>query len=167
MKKEIAKKLLKIYLIEVVFFIVVLIIAWLSACIQYIGQTLIKVVDTSPFPEYFYRYNIISYFSGMIIFFADFLFLYKRLMRKNITQIADRHIVFKAIYWVIAISFAVIMLVGLCVLTMFDTYEPKYLAFITNVGWPVFTVLFIGIDVIRKSNMQTKADKVLSDNKSH
>lgn len=165
MKKEIAKKLLKIYLIEVVFFIVVLIIAWLSACIQYIGQTLIKVVDTSPFPEYFYRYNIISYFSGMIIFFAVFLFLYKRLMRKNIAQIAGRHIVFKAIYWVIAVSFAVIMLVGLCVLTMFDTYEPKHLAFITNVGWPVFTALFTGIVMISKKITQIKAHKDPSDNK--
>lgn len=163
MKKEIAKKLLKIYLIEVIFFIAVLIVAWLSAGIQYIGKTLIKAEYIFLFPDYFYRYNLISYFTGMVAFFAIFLFLHKRLMGKNTAQIAGHHIVLKMIYWMIAVFFSIIMFIGHCVLTMSDVYEPECLAFITIVGWPVFTALFIGIDVIRKSTMRTRADNDFSD----
>lgn len=165
MKKEIAKKLFKIYLIEIGFFIAILIIAWLSASVQYIGKTLIKAEYNFLFPDYVYRYDLASYFIGMAAFFAVFLFLYKKIMRKNTVKIAGHHIVFKVIYCVISASFAVIMFVGLCVLTLFDTYEPKHLAFITNVGWPVFTALFTGIAMISKKITQIKAHKDPSDNK--
>lgn len=164
MKKEIAKKLLKVYLIEIGFFIVILITAWLSAAVQYIRRTLIREEYIFLFPDYVYRYNFVSYFTGMAAFFAIFLFLYKKIMRENTAQIAGHHIVFKVIYWMIAVFFSIIMFIGICVLTFNDVYEPECLAFITYVGWPVFTALFTGIVLIRKSNTQMKADKDLSDN---
>ncbi len=161
MKKKIEKKLLKlkIYLIEIIFFIAVLFIAWISAEIQHMGRTLIKEEYIFLFPDYLYRYDLISYFIGMAAFFAVFLFLYKRLMSRNNAQIVGYHLVFKMIYWVIDVFFAIIMFIGLCVLTFGDFYEPECLAVITNIGWPVFTALFVGINVIRKA----RADKFFSD----
>lgn len=98
-------------------------------------------------------------FSGL------FLSLYKVLMRENTEQIADRHVVFRGIYCLIAAFFSFVMWVGLWIVTALNDSdcEPEIFSFITWWGLPIFTALFIGIDVIRKSIMRKSAEK-FSDN---
>lgn len=152
MKTE-TKQYLKIIGIESFMMVIAIIDACISCKIQFLGKGYVGPYSGSIFSGDVYRYNLLTYILEIAFYFGLFVFLYKRITEKSILQLATYNIPLKILAWVICVLWALVMFVTQVMvvfleLGMTDIMEPKFMIWISVIGWPVVTALLIGMNII-------------------
>lgn len=149
------KKFLKLLVIECIFMLITIAVACLAALVQLAGKTYIETRSGYIFALSIYRYNILAYIGGIIIYFLYFWFAYRKIMGKYITLMMDFNIGCKLVFGLVCGIFMLAMFVALVlvvfmVLGLSGDMRPECMRYVTYIGWPVVTLVIIGIDIAGK-----------------
>lgn len=152
MKTE-TKQYLKIIGIESFMMVIAIIIAGISCKIQFLGKGCIGHYSGYIFSGDVYQYNLLTYMMWIAFYFGLFVFLYKRIMKKSVLQLAAYSISLKILAWIICVFWALVMFVAQVMvvfleLGLTDIMEPEFMIWISVIGWPMVTALLIGMDII-------------------
>lgn len=146
---------------ESIFMLFAILIAIVSSMIQFLFKKFIGEDSSFFFLENYYRYNYIMYALGMLIFFVATFLIYKKL-EKGFAHIAEISTPLKILAWAVLLIWGIVMfileitMIFLFVTGLTDNIQPEALLYLTVIGWPTVTVLFIGIQYIRKSRSVAK-----------
>ena len=128
-----------------------MILAILSACLCGFIQTLGKVY-IGPWSSFIssgdnYRYNYIMYVIGFVMFFAFLHLLYKALLKKRLeaTVMYKGDKIFAVIATIIGciLMFAALIFETLLLFGFTDNIGPEFLFYLTLIGWPIGTMIYL------------------------
>lgn len=150
------KNYLKLYGFECLFLLFACMIAALSCMIQCIGRNFLTDYSSFIFSGSIYKYNLVFYILGLIVFISSIFSVDKMFFRKKISFLGEPGLPRKIVWGVIAALFGVIMIIALAaslflILGLNDNMRPEILSNITGFGWPIFTFLYMTYIAISES----------------
>lgn len=151
---EIKNKFFKLLGYESLYMLIVTLVASGAALFQTILKKFDGTYSSFIFSGDIYKYNIFMYLLGIAIFLATVFSLYK-LWKKNFDVFAELSILLKIVVCIVLIIWGFIMFIGMFALLFFtvlglsNDLRPDYLFIFTVVGWPIVTVLFLGVQLFR------------------
>ena len=85
---------------------------------------------------------------GMALFIGFMVAGYKFFLKERIIELKQSGIALKIIFSVIAVIFSILMLAAIifCLFLMAgltDNMRPEWMLFMTALGWPIFTLVFL------------------------
>ena len=133
---------------EVLYLLVSVIIAGLATLLQIVGRTYEGDHSSFIWSGSDYRYNPLFYMLGMALFIGFMVAGYKFFLKERIIELKQSGIELKIIFSVIAVIFSILMLAAiiLCLFLMTgltDNMRPEWMLFMTALGWPIFTLVFL------------------------
>ena len=142
------KNFLKLYGFEGLFLLFACVIAALSCMIQCIGRDFLQDYSSIIFSGSLYKYNIVFYIIGLIVFISSLFSADKMFFRKKISSLGEPGLPRKIVWGVIAALFGVLMIIALSaslflILGLNDNMRPEILFNLTGFGWPIFTFLYM------------------------
>lgn len=149
------KQYLKIIGIESMMMVITIINADIACLILFVGRIHVDSYSNFMFGGNAYQYNLLTYIVGIALYLGLFVSLYKKIMKKSVIQLAAYSIPLRVLAWCICLFWALVMFITLLMVVFLkiglsDNMEPEIMTWISIIGWPVVTVLFIGINLIRK-----------------
>ena len=153
------KTSLKVIGSEALYLLASAVVAGLASLIQMVGRKYEGDYSSFIWSGSNYRYNILFYIIGLVLFVGFMVAGYKLFLQKKITNLSQSGVVLKVLFFAIALIFsiAVLAVIVLCYFLttgLTDNMKPDIMAQITGIGWPVFHLVFmivIGILNCRKS----------------
>ena len=135
---------------EILYLVLVILASLPAHLVQFFGRRMPEDLGFDPRIETYgidYRYNPFAYFFGVFIFVSALYFLYIWILKKHMTRVNVKGVVFKTVYVLVALVFSFIMFVIQCtelllLLGFDDNILPELGQFITVFIWPVILFLF-------------------------
>ena len=151
MKSEKGKLILR----EILFLLIMIALAGVSAMIQTIGKDFAGKNSSFIFSSTNYDYNVLIYILGMVLFLGGMLVTYNFLMKKCMPVLKEESGI-RVVFGLLAFLFSVVMLAVL-VFTLFamvgmaGNLKPDWMMLFTVIGWPILAFTFmIGIMIRTK-----------------
>lgn len=149
----------KIIGMELVYMLLVMVLAALACFVQFLGNEYSHQTSSFIFSGDVYSYNVIMYLIGAIFFVVGAYILYRVIFSKYVDELAGFNVGYSIIVWILSLVMAVVMWWGLIVEYFlycgFGSMDPESLIWVTVIGWPVYTTGLVGIMLIlcrRKSD---------------
>lgn len=141
------KEYLKLFGLEILYFILLDILAFILAYVQCIGKVLIGTNSGFLFKASLYEYNMVSYIVGLIVFVICVMGLFEFMQKKRIKLLAKTGIGTKLLWGVISLFFSACMVISiafgmLCAIGFDSNIKPESAMGITFVGWPVLSFFY-------------------------
>lgn len=156
MKKE-TKSYRNFLLIESLFMLSMIVAACLSGLLQQLGK--IYVRDTMGFLFWgkIYKYNTVAYLAGIFLYTGLAVFLFKKILKRHFSFLKACDIKQKILAWIVVLIWGFGMVVAHVFMNLLTsglkiTFEPEILFYMSIFGWPVITVIILGVIIIRNSN---------------
>ena len=133
-----------------------MILTILSACLCGLVQTLGKVYlgQWSSFVSNGdnFRYNYVVYFIGLVLFLASLNILYKLILKKKFESTefysTDKTVAVIIVVVGCILMFAALIMGAFAVLGMTDNLGPYVLFYLTLIGWPVGTLIYMLVKIM-------------------
>ena len=146
----------KLILREILFLLIMIALAGVSAMIQTIGKEFAGESSSFIFSSTNYDYNVLIYVLGMALFLGGLLVTYHFLLKKYMPALKEESGI-RVVFGVLAFLFSVVMLAVLAfalfaMVGMTGNLKPEWMMFFTVIGWPILTFTFmIGMFVLAVS----------------
>lgn len=155
------KSYLKILGIESLFMLLVSLAAGLTCAIQLAGRQFMRISEGTIVSLTYYNYNSFMFITGMVLFWAASIFLYKKIYEKNAKQLTDYGIALRIGAWIVIllwgfVMFGTLVITGLYSLGLNVKMEPSGFLEIVIFGRPIAAVVLLGIDLIFKAHFSKK-----------
>ena len=155
---------LKVIGAEALYLLTSAIVAGLAALIQMIGRTYEGDYSSFIWSGSNYRYNALFYIIGLVLFVGFMIAGYKLFLHKMIIYLSQSGIVLKILFFSIALIFsiAVLAIIVMCyflITGLTDNLKPEFMAQVTGLGWPIFTLVFMIVIGIRNCRKDTNNSK--------
>jgi len=100
------------------------------------------------------------YIIGLVLFVGFMIAGYKLFLQKRIQPLNKSGVVLKILFFVIALIFsiAVLAIIVMCyflITGLTDNLKPEFMAQVTGLGWPIFTLVFMIVIGIRSCRKDT------------
>ena len=143
MKSEKGKLILR----EILFLLIMIALAGVSAMIQTIGKDFAGKSSSFIFSSTNYDYNVLIYILGMVLFLGGMLVTYNFLMKKCMPVVKEESGI-RVVFGLLAFFFSVTMvatnaLALFAMVGMAGNLKPDWMMFFTVLGWPVLTFAFM------------------------
>ena len=151
MKSEKGKLILR----EILFLLIMIALAGVSAMIQTIGKDFAGKSSSFIFSSTNYDYNVLIYILGMAVFLGGMLVTYSFLLKKHMPVLKEESGI-RVAFGLLAFFFSVTMvatnaLALFAMVGMAGNLKPDWMMLFTVIGWPILTFTFmIGIMIRTK-----------------
>ena len=143
MKSEKGKLILR----EILFLLIMIALAGVSAMIQTIGKDFAGKSSSFIFSSTNYDYNVLIYILGMAVFLGGMLVTYYFLLKKHMPVLKEESGI-RVAFGLLTFFFSVTMvatnaLALFAMVGMAGNLKPDWMMFFTVLGWPVLTFSFM------------------------
>ncbi len=147
-------KYLKFFGMECLYLLSLIAAAIFSSLVQFIGRKHIRAISSFIFSGVEYRYNVLAYLAGTLLFGGYIFLTYKKFVKKQEEKIAEFQWWFKLLMILVTLLFCVAMffcfvMEAFIILGFGDNMVPTILSMVTVIGWPVVTAVYIVAIIIR------------------
>lgn len=148
----------KLIAFESIYMLIVIAIACACSLLQIVNKRFDSTYSSFIFSGTNYKYNYLFYFLGFVLFITISFVTYKLVFAKYFDLISQINIGFKIISWVVLVIFSALMVLCITfvlfvtVLGLSANLLPDSLFIITVVGWPVIILVFLTVEIIRRSS---------------
>ena len=142
------KEKLKLLGKEILFLLCVTIAAAAGALLQFVGKKFLAADDSFLFRGTAYRYNIMMYLLGLVLFVAFVWFAYAKHFKVTAERFRKEGTFMKFFYIVCSAvlclaMFTVLMGCDILMLGLTDDMRPEALFYLTGFGWPAGMLIFM------------------------
>ena len=137
----------KLILREILFLLLAVVFAGVSAMIQTIGKEFAGNSSSFIFSSINYDYKALAYTLGMVLFFGGILVMYHFLLKKYMTALEEESGI-RVVFGLMAFLFSAAML-AVIVFALFamvgvaGNLKPDWMMLFTVIGWPIITFAFM------------------------